>query len=64
LALVVLQFAFTHLPVMHGFFATRSVGLRGGLPILGIGVNPLTGFEVDKLVHRRLRLEARRLEAA
>jgi magnesium-transporting ATPase (P-type) len=51
---VVLQFAFTYLPIMHGLFETRSITLGDGLVIVAIGIVLLGILELEKRVRRAL----------
>ena len=50
--IVVLQFAFTYLPVMQSLFQTRSIALWDGVAIVGVGVAMLAIFETEKWVAR------------
>jgi magnesium-transporting ATPase (P-type) len=52
--IVVLQFAFTYLPVMQRLFQTRSIGLGDGLVIVGVGILLLFVLEVEKRARRTL----------
>jgi magnesium-transporting ATPase (P-type) len=52
--IVVLQFAFTYLPVMQWLFKTRSIGLGDGLVIVGVGIVLLCVLEVEKRARRTL----------
>ncbi|MDF3011146.1 MAG: cation transport ATPase [Burkholderiales bacterium] len=53
-AVVVAQLAFTYLPLMQGWFATRPVALADGVLIIACGVALLALFEGEKLLLRRL----------
>ncbi|MDJ0388434.1 HAD-IC family P-type ATPase [Roseomonas sp. E05] len=58
--IVVLQLAFTYLPVLQALFATRPLDpVADGLPILGSGIVLLVLLEAEK--HIRRRLAARRM---
>jgi magnesium-transporting ATPase (P-type) len=52
--IVILQFAFTYLPVMQRLFQTRSIGLGDGLVIVGVGIVLLCVLEVEKRARRML----------
>jgi magnesium-transporting ATPase (P-type) len=51
---ILLQLAFTYLPLMQRLFETRAVGIRDAIAILGTGVALLVLLEVEKLLRRRL----------
>ena len=53
-SIVILQFAFTYLPVMQRLFQTRSIALGDGLVIVGIGIVLLGVLEVEKRARRSL----------
>ena len=53
---VLLQLAFTYLPVMNRLFESRPVGLTEGLVVIGAGVGLLAILEIEKLLRRRLGL--------
>jgi magnesium-transporting ATPase (P-type) len=55
-AVVAAQLAFTYLPLMQGWFATRPVALADGALIIACGVALLLAFEGEKLALRRLGL--------
>ena len=55
-AVVAAQLAFTYLPLMQGWFATRPVALADGALIVACGVALLLAFEGEKLALRRLGL--------
>jgi hypothetical protein len=52
--IVILQFAFTYLPVMQRLFQTRSIGLGDGLVIVGVGIVLLCVLEVENRARRAL----------
>jgi magnesium-transporting ATPase (P-type) len=53
-AIVVLQFAFTYLPVMQRLLQTRSIAFGDGLVIVGVGIGLLCVLEVEKRARRTL----------
>lgn len=53
-SVVVLQFAFTYLPMMQVLFDTRAVAFLDGLVIVGIGIVLLIILEMEKVVRRRI----------
>jgi magnesium-transporting ATPase (P-type) len=55
-SVVVLQFAFTYLPLMQVLFDTRAVAFLDGLVIVGIGVVLLIVLEMEKVVRRRIAM--------
>jgi magnesium-transporting ATPase (P-type) len=52
-AVVVAQFAFTYLPVMHELFATRPVSFVDGLLIVAVGVMSMVILEIEKHLMRK-----------
>jgi hypothetical protein len=52
-SIVLLQFAFTYLPIMQRLFDTRSVAPTDGMAIIGVGVGLFALLELEKLVRRR-----------
>jgi magnesium-transporting ATPase (P-type) len=53
-SIVVLQFAFTYLPIMQRLFQTRSIALGDGVVIVGVGIVLLCVLEVEKRARRTL----------
>jgi magnesium-transporting ATPase (P-type) len=53
-SIVMLQFAFTYLPIMHRLFHSRSIPFADGLVIVGVGVMLLGILEVEKRTRRAL----------
>jgi magnesium-transporting ATPase (P-type) len=53
-SIIVLQFAFTYLPVMQRLFQTRSIAFGDGLVIVGVGIVLLCVLEVEKRARRTL----------
>nr|WP_309105287.1 cation-transporting P-type ATPase [Chromohalobacter salexigens] len=51
---IVAQFAFTYLPVMHGLFDTRPIAFADGVLIIGIGIALMIVLEAEKILMRRL----------
>lgn len=51
---VVLQLAFTYLPILNALFDTRPLPFTDGLVAVGIGVSLLLLLEMEKLIRRRL----------
>jgi magnesium-transporting ATPase (P-type) len=49
-SVVVLQFAFTYLPIMQRLFMTESVGFADGLAIIAVGVLLLGVLEAEKWI--------------
>jgi ABC-type nickel/cobalt efflux system permease component RcnA len=49
---VLAQLAFTYLPALQTIFGSRSVSLRDGALILGIGAALLVILEVEKWIRR------------
>lgn len=52
--IIVLQLAFTYLPLMQTLFDTRPVGFADGLAIIAVGVALFTILELEKFVRRNL----------
>jgi len=55
-AVVAAQLAFTYLPLMQGWFATRPVALADGALVIACGAALLLLFEGEKLLLRRFGL--------
>ena len=55
-AIVVAQLAFTYLPIMQSWFATRPVAFADGVLVVACGVGLLFLLEGEKLLLRRLGL--------
>ncbi len=53
-AIVILQFAFTYLPIMNTLFGTRPVAISDGAIIIATGVMLLAILELEKRMRRRL----------
>jgi magnesium-transporting ATPase (P-type) len=53
-SIVLLQFAFTYLPIMQRLFQTRSIAFGDGLVIVGVGIVLLGILEVEKRARRTL----------
>ncbi|MBR9903455.1 MAG: HAD-IC family P-type ATPase [Gammaproteobacteria bacterium] len=47
------QLAFTYLPVMHGLFDTRPLGIADGVLIISIGIAMMIVLEVEKTLIQR-----------
>lgn len=47
------QLAFTYLPVMHGMFDTRPLGIADGVLIISIGIAMMIVLEVEKTLMQR-----------
>jgi magnesium-transporting ATPase (P-type) len=50
--IVVLQIAFTYLPIMQHLFQTRAIALGDGIVIIAVGIVLLLVLELDKLLAR------------
>jgi magnesium-transporting ATPase (P-type) len=50
--IIVVQLAFTYLPVMQTIFQTRSISILDGAAIVGVGVVLLILLEIEKLLFR------------
>ncbi len=62
--IIVVQLAFTYIPVMQHLFQTRSIGLMDGVIIIGVGVALLIILEIEKRLRLKLfpaACEARRI---
>jgi len=57
-AVIAAQLAFTYLPLMQGWFATRPVGLAEGALVIACGVALMALLEGEKLLLRRLGFAA------
>jgi magnesium-transporting ATPase (P-type) len=55
-AVIAAQLAFTYLPLMQGWFATRPLGLAEGALVIACGVALMAALEGEKLLLRRLGL--------
>jgi magnesium-transporting ATPase (P-type) len=65
---VVMQLAFTYVPVMQGVFGTAPIGISDGLLIIGVGVALLLLVEIEKrivnrMVSARTKADAKTLDA-
>ncbi|MEE9589540.1 MAG: HAD-IC family P-type ATPase, partial [Hyphomicrobiaceae bacterium] len=53
-SIVVLQLAFTYLPLMHTLFQTRPVTIVDGLVVMGTGIGLFIILEIEKRLRRHL----------
>jgi magnesium-transporting ATPase (P-type) len=58
--IIVVQFAFTYLPVLQGIFGTESISFYDGLIIVGVGIALFTIIETEKQIRLHLRKLRRR----
>lgn len=52
---IVAQFIFTYVPLMHLLFATQPVSFSDGIAILAVGIALFLVLEIEKAIRRRFR---------